>query len=273
MLQATSPRLYHSTLPASRQVARPKPDFHSPRQNQLLAALPSHVYDRLLPHLEPLSLPRGLRLHSPGEHERYIHFLTSGLVSRSYGTQDGLSTGFSLTGREGAVGLSLFMGGGGTPIDVTLVSPGYAYRMRADRLEREFAGSGPLAQVLLRFTMALIVQSGQTAACNRHHSIRQQLSRVLLTCADRTDSNDLALTQEALAEHLGVRREGVTKAAGELQQLGMISYSRGHIAVKDHSGLEMQSCECYGVVAREYARLLPARSRMPYSSSSIRPSM
>ena len=214
-------------------------------------------YERLLPELEPVPLPLGWTVHGAGDRERHLYFLTAGLVSRFNVTLSGASAEFALTGSEGVIGVASFLGGESMPSQAVVLSAGYAYRLGADVLKHEFEHDGPLAHLLLRYTLALIAQSGQIAACNRHHSLEQQLCRWLLSSLDRVSSNELTMTQELIAEMLGVRREGVTEAAGKLQKAGLIRYSRGHIAVIDRPHLEAQACECYRVVKREYARLLP----------------
>jgi len=227
-----------------------------PRQNQLLAALTDEAYDRLLPGLEPVALPLGWTVHGAGERQRHLYFLTAGIVSRLHVTEKGESTGFALTGSEGVIGVASFLGGESTPSQAVVLSAGYAYRLGADALKNEFMRSSPLRHLLLRYTLALITQSVQIAVCNRHHSLEQQLCRWILAMLDRSPSNELTVTHEMLAEMLGVRREGVSAAAGKLQQSGLIHQSRGHIVALDRSQLEAQVCECYAVVKREYARLL-----------------
>jgi CRP-like cAMP-binding protein len=234
---------------------------HSPSQNQLLAALPSEDYERLLPKLEPVALPLGWAVHSAGDQEKYLYFLTAGIVSRFYVTQDGASAEFAVTGSEGVIGVASFLGGESTPSQAVVLSAGYAYRLRAELLKNEFKHDGPLPHLLLRYTQALIAQTGQIAVCNRHHSLEQRLCRWILSCLDRLPSNELTMTQELIADMLGVRREGVTQAAGKLQEAGLIHYSRGHIAVLDRPRLEAQACECYAAVKREYDRLLPEYSQ------------
>jgi len=229
---------------------------HTPRQNHLLAALPVEDYERLLPDLEPVPLPLGWTVHGPGDRDRYLYFLTAGIVSRFYVTQSGASAEFAVTGSEGVIGIASFLGGGGTPGQAVVVSAGYAYRLGADVVKNEFEYDGALPLLLLRYTQALIVQTGQMVVCNRHHPLEQQLCRWILSSLDRLPSNELTMTQELIAEMLGVRREGVTEAAGKLQKAGLIHYSRGHITVLDRPRLEAQACECYGVVKREYDRLL-----------------
>ena len=229
---------------------------HAPRQNHLLAALPPQDYERLLPDLEPVPLPLGWAVHRAGDREEYLYFLTAGIVSRFRVTENGESAEFALTGNEGVIGVASFLGGESMPSQAVVLSPGYAYRLGADVLKYEFEHDGPLVHLLLRYTLALIPQTGQIAVCNRHHSLEQQLCRWLLSSLDRSPSSELTMTQELIADMLGVRREGVTEAAGRRQKAGLIRYSRGHIAVLDRPRLEAQVCECYTVIKREYDRLL-----------------
>ncbi len=235
--------------------------LHTPRQNRLLAALPTEDYERLLPHLQPIALPQGCVLHRAGDRESCLYFLAGGLVSRVYVTQDGDSAEFAVTGREGVIGMASFLGGGSTLSQAVVLRAGYAYRLATDLLKDELERCGPLALLLLRYTQALIAQTGQIAACNRHHSLEQQFCRWILSCVDRSASNEFVMTQDLIARLLGVRRQGVTLAAGRLQEAGAIRYSRGHIAVLDRIPLEARACECYAVVKREYDRLLPGRER------------
>jgi CRP-like cAMP-binding protein len=257
MLEVHSYRPYAETRFPSGYWQRDACAQYKPRHNQLLAALPPKDYERLLPFLEPVALPQGLTLHRAGERERHIYFLTAGIVSRFCLTENGASAEFAVTGREGVIGIASFLGGAGLPSQAVVASAGYAYRLGADSLQKEFNHYGPLPQLLLRYTQALIAQTGQTAACNRHHTLEQQLCRYILSSLDRLPSNALALTQEMIANMLGVRRGGVTQAAGNLQRAGLIRYSRGRLAVLDRPGLEARACECYAVVKREYDRLLP----------------
>ena len=229
---------------------------HTPTHNHLLAALPLKDYERLLPDLDPVALPAGWTLHRAGCREKYLYFLTAGIVSRCYVTQNGASAQSAVTGSEGVIGIASFLGGGSTPSQAVVLSAGYAYRLRADLLRQEFAHGGPLPHLLLRYTQALITQIAQTAVCNRHHAVEQRLCRWILSSLDRLSSNELTMTQEVIATMLGVRRQGVTEAARRLQQAGLIHYERGHIGVLDRLQLEAQACECYAVVKREYARLL-----------------
>ena len=229
---------------------------HTPRQNRLLAALPLEDYERLLPDLEPVPLPLGWTVHRAGDRDKYLYFLTAGIVSRFYVMENGASAEFGVTGSEGVIGVASFLGGETTLSQAAVLSAGHAYRLGADLLKTKFKHDGPLPRLLLRYTQALIAQTGQIAACNRHHSLEQQLCRWILSRLDRLPSNELTMTQELISNMLGVRREGVTEAAGRLQKAGLIHYSRGHIAVLDRPRLEAQACECYAVVKQEYDRLL-----------------
>jgi CRP-like cAMP-binding protein len=236
---------------------------HSPRQNHLLAALPAKDFARLLPHLEPVSLPLGWTVYGGGERERHLYFLTDGIVYRFNMLENGASAEFAVTGNEGVIGIASFLGGESTPGEAVVTSAGYAYRLRAGFLKSEFEQNGPLQHLLLRHTMALMAQIGQIAACNRHHILEQRLCHLILSCWDRLHTSDLTITQELIAAMLGVRREGVTQAAGDLQKAGLIHYYRGHIAVLDRPGLVEQACECYAVVKKGYDRLrqeIPALS-------------
>ncbi len=232
----------------------------SPRQNHLLAALPESELARWLPQLEPIDLALAQVLYESGAAMPYVYFPTNAIVSLLYVLEDGASAEIAVVGFEGLVGISIFMGGGSTPSRAVVQSAGMGYRMRADVMKEEFARSGPVVHLLLRYTQALITQMAQTAVCNRHHSLDQQLCRWLLLSLDRLQSNQLVMTQELIANMLGVRREGVTEAALKLQKAGLISYARGHINVIDRVGLEGRTCECYDVVKKEYDRLLPPRT-------------
>jgi len=243
---------------ASRARTRAVSAPQRPRQNHLLAALPVEDYERLLPDLQPVPLPPGWTVYGAGDREKYLYFLTAGIVSRGYMTESGAWTEFAVTGREGVIGVAAFLGGQSTPSQAVVLSAGYAYRMGVDLVKDEFRHDSPLAQLLLRYTLSLLTQTGQIAVCNRHHTLDQQLCRWILASLDRLPSNELTMTHERIADMLGVRREGVTDAAGKLQKAGLIHYSRGHISVLDRLQLEAQACECYGVVKREYDRLLPA---------------
>jgi CRP-like cAMP-binding protein len=229
---------------------------HSPRQNHLLAALPLEDYERLLPDLESISLPLGLTVHGVGDWDKYVYFLTAGIISRFYTTENGATSDYAVAGSEGAVGIGSFLGGKGSSSQAVVVNAGHAYRLRADLLKKEFEHGGTLPLLLLRYALALIAQAGQIAVCTRHHIVEKRLCRWILSCLDRLPSNELIMTQELIADMLGVRREGVTEAAGHLQAAGVINYSRGKITVLDRPKLEAQVCECYAVVKREYDRLL-----------------
>ena len=237
--------------------ARPAPG-PDPRQNRLLATLSAPDFEALQSALEPLALAPGTALYESGRAQRHLYFPTSGIVSLLYFLEDGSSTEVALTGREGVVGISLFMGGGATPSRAVVQVAGQAWRMRAAQMNKSFDRGGALQPLLLRFTQALITQMTQTAVCNRHHAVDQQLCRWLLLALDRLSSNEIRMTQEDIAHLLGVRREGVTEAAGKLQAAGALEYSRGRIRVLKRSGLEQRACECYAVVRDEYERLLPA---------------
>ncbi len=232
-----------------------------PRRNHLLAALPAQDLARLVPGLERVPLRLGEALYEPGSRMRHVFFPTTAIVSLLYVMEDGASAEIAIVGNEGIVGVSLFMGGETTPSRAVVQSAGHAYRLKGQTLKEEFYRAGPMQRLLLRYTQALLTQMAQTAVCNRHHSLDQQLCRWLLLSLDRLRSNELIMTQELIANMLGVRREGVTEAAGNLQRAGLIEYSRGRITVLDRPGLEARSCECYGVVRKEFARLLPEAAR------------
>ncbi len=233
----------------------PKP--YSPCQNHLLAALPANEGERLYPHLERVVMPLGKVLYESGNPLPHVYFPTTSIVSLLYIMKDGASAEIAVVGKEGIIGVALFMGGESMPNRAVVQSAGYAYRLPGQCLKQEFHRSGALQQVLLRYTQALLTQMAQTAVCNRHHSVDQQLCRWLLLSLDRLSSNELDMTQELIANMLGVRREGVTEAAGKLQKAGLIHYSRGRITVLDRLGLEARVCECYQVVKKEFDRLLP----------------
>ena len=228
-----------------------------PHQNHLLAALSDEARDRIYPHLELSTLPLGKVLYESGDSLRQVYFPTDSIVSLLYVMENGASAEISVVGNEGLVGISLFMGGESTPGRAVVQSAGTAYRLAGQRLKDEFNRHGELLMLMLRYTQALITHMSQTAVCNRHHSIDQQLCRWLLLSLDRLPSNQLTMTQELIANMLGVRREGVTDAAGKLQRLGAIGYSRGHITVLDRPKLEKLCCECYAVVKKESERLMP----------------
>ena len=232
----------------------------SPHDNRLLAALPADELERLLPHLELVHMPLGEVIYESGSKQDYVYFPTTAIVSLLYVMEDGSSAEIAVVGNEGMVGVVLFMGGETTPSRAMVYSEGHVYRMPGHRLKGEFHRAAGLQQVLLRYTQSLLTQMAQTAVCNRHHSLEQQLCRLILLTLDRLASNELVMTQELGASMLGVRREGVTEAARKLQGLQVIRYSRGRITVVDRLGLEAHACECYEVVKRESDRLLPARS-------------
>ena len=230
---------------------------HSPLENHLLAALPKTEYEYLQPHLELVPMPLGDVLYESGGALRHVYFPTTSIISLLYVMQDGASAEIAVVGNEGIIGIALFMGGETTSNRAVVQSAGYAYRLKGQLLKQEFVRGVELQHLLLRYTQALLTQMAQTAVCNRHHTVDQQLCRWLLLSLDRLPSNKLSMTQELIANMLGVRREGVTEAAGHLQKAGLITYSRGTITVIDRAGLEARVCECYEVVRKEFARLLP----------------
>ena len=229
----------------------------NPRENHLLAALSESAYARLLPHLEAVPIALGQVLYESGVQMRHVYFPTTAIVSLLYVMEDGASAEIAIVGNEGIVGVSLFMGGESTPSRGVVQSGGHAYRLPGRLLKEEFNLSGELHYLLLRYTQALLTQMAQTAVCNRHHSLDQQFCRWLLLSLDRLPANELIMTQELIANMLGVRREGVTEAAGKVQKAGLIRYHRGRITVLDRPGLEARACECYAVVKKEFDRLLP----------------
>jgi len=229
---------------------------HSPNQNHLIAALPTDEFEPLAEQLELVPMPLGQMLYEPGGQLQHAYFPTSCIVSLHYVTESGASAETAGVGSEGVVGVSLFMGGDTTSSSAVVQTAGHAYRLERHKLLHEFNRAGLLQRLLLRYTQALLTQMAQTAVCNRHHTLEQQLCRWLLLTLDRLPTNELIMTQELVASMLGVRREGVTEAAGNLQRAGCISYRRGHIAVLDRSGLEARACECYAVVRKEMSRLL-----------------
>lgn len=240
----------------------------SPRQNRLLATLPEPEYRKLLPHLEPVNLALGQTLHESGGKLNHVFFPTTAIVSLVYVMEDGASAEIAVVGNDGIVGIALFMGGETMPNRAVVQSAGEAYRLSGPLLKQEFTRTGGhregvLPPLLLRYTLALLTQMAQTAVCNRHHTLDQQLCRWLLLSLDRLPSNELHMTQELIANMLGVRREGVTEAAASLQRAGLIEYSRGRITVLDRPGLEARVCECYEVVRKEFCRLLPDVSPHP----------
>jgi CRP-like cAMP-binding protein len=230
-----------------------------PRDNFLLAALPDPEWERWQPLLERIEMPLGQVLYESGATLTHVYFPTTAIVSLLYVMENGASAEIAVVGNEGLVGISLFMGGESTPSRAVVQSAGQGFRLQAQLMKDEFNRAGPVLHLLLRYTQALITQMAQTAVCNRHHSLDQQLCRWLLLSLDRLQSNELVMTQELIANMLGVRREGVTEAAVRLQEAGLIRYARGHIRVLDRPGLEKRTCECYAVVKREYDRLLPEK--------------
>lgn len=236
---------------ASARSAR-EPD--SPMNNRLLAALPRHEYERLLPALQPYALHQGFTFHEAGDRERHVYFLTSGIVGKSHIMENGNSATFAMAGREGVIGIALVLGAEGGPNRSAVIAPGTSYRLHADDLKSELERNGALRHVLLRYTQALMAQIAQTAVCNQLHSLDQRLCRLILSSLDRLPSNDLALTQQAAADILGVRRESVTEVVGRLDQDGLTSCGRGHISVLDRPRMEARACECYAAVNREYER-------------------
>ena len=228
----------------------------APTQNLLLAALPLEDYRRLSPALVHVPLPLGLTLYKAGAREKDLYFLASGIVSRVC-MMKGISMQFAITGNEGVIGVASFLGGGSTLSETVVLSPGHAYLLSADLVQDEFERYDALPRLLLRYTQALITQTGQSAVCNQHHSLEQRLCRWILSCLDRLPAGELAITQAAIGNLLGARREGITAAVAGLQREGLIRCRRGHIAVLDLRQLEARACECYAVVKREYARLLP----------------
>lgn len=231
----------------------------SPLHNHLLAQLPKTQQTHWFQNLELVDMPLGAVLYESGVTLTHVYFPTTSIVSLLYVLESGASAEIAVVGNEGIVGVSLFMGGGSTPSRGVVQSAGKGYRLRAELMTKEFDKAGPVLHLLLRYTQALITQMSQTAVCNRHHSLDQQLCRWLLLSLDRLQGNELVMTQELIANMLGVRREGVTEGALKLQKSRLIQYARGHITVIDRTGLEKRCCECYAVVKREYDRLLPAR--------------
>ena len=227
------------------------------RKNHLLAALPEAEWQRWQPQLEAVDMPLGKVLYESGSTLGHVYFPTTAIVSLLYVMENGASAEIAVVGNEGLVGVSLFMGGGSTPSRAVVQSAGHGYRLNAMTMKEEFDRAGPVLHLLLRYTQALITQMAQTAVCNRHHSLDQQLCRWLLLSLDRLEGVELVMTQELIANMLGVRREGVTEGALKLQAAKLIRYARGHITVLDRAGLEKRTCECYAVVKKEYDRLLP----------------
>lgn len=242
------------------------PEVHELEDNHLLAALPAEVQQRIFPHLVLVPLPLGKVLYESGDELNNVYFPTDAIVSLLYVMENGASAEISVVGNEGLIGIALFMGGESTPSRAIVQSAGHAYRLKSQLLKDEFNRHGDLLLLMLRYTQSLITQMAQTAVCNRHHSVDQQLCRWLLLSLDRLPSNHLTMTQELIANMLGVRREGVTEAAGKLQKLNVIEYSRGHITVLDRPKLEELSCECYAVVKKETDRLLPHMTQLQSSA-------
>jgi CRP-like cAMP-binding protein len=234
--------------------------FADHKKNRLLAALPEAEWHRWLPKLELVEMPLGEVLYESGVTLSHVYFPTTAIVSLLYVMENGASAEIAVVGNEGLVGISLFMGGESTPSRAVVQSAGQGIRLAARSMKDEFNRAGPALHLLLRYTQALITQMAQTAVCNRHHSVDQQLCRWLLLSLDRLQGDELVMTQELIANMLGVRREGVTEAALSLQQAGLIRYARGHIIVLDRAGLEKRTCECYAVVKKEYDRLLPPKT-------------
>ena len=235
------------------------PNAGGPTANALLAALPEAELTRWLPHLEAFDLPLGFVLHEQGKNFKYVYFPTTAIVSLLYVLENGASAEIAVVGHEGVVGVSLLMGGESTPSRAVVQSAGAGFRLDAQTITSEFERSGPVMHLLLRYIQALLTQMAQTAVCNRHHSLDQQLCRWLLMSLDRLKGSELVMTQELIANMLGVRREGVTENALKLQEAGLIRYARGRISVLDRAGLEQRTCECYAVVKNEYQRLLPEK--------------
>lgn len=242
---------------------------HNPRQNNILAVLPVDDYERLLPDLELVPMPLGWALYESGEKMSHAYFPVSAIVSLLCVMENGSSAEIAVTGFDGVVGIALFMGGDTTPSRAVVQSAGMGYRLKASVMKREFRLAGKLQHMSLCYTQALITQMAQTAVCNRHHTLVQQLCRWLLLSLDRLPTNELKMTQELIANMLGVRREGVTEAAGKLQAEGLIQYSRGNIRVLNRIGLEKRACECYGVVRKEFDRLLPAQAKHPHPAPGV----
>jgi CRP-like cAMP-binding protein len=241
---------------------------NSPHQNHLLAVLPAEDFERLAEHLELVSMPLGEMLYEPGGRLQHAYFPTTTIISLHYVMESGASAESAGVGNEGVVGISLFMGGDSTSSSAVVQTAGQAYRLKSSLLKQEFDRGGLMQSLLLRYTQALMTQMAQTAVCNRHHSLDQQLSRWLLLTLDRLTANELVMTQELVASMLGVRREGITEAAGKLQNAGFIRCRRGHISVLDRSGLEARVCECYAVVKKEMKRLL-VDVRHPHLVSAV----
>jgi CRP-like cAMP-binding protein len=244
--------------------------MQDPNQNHLLAALLDAEFDRLSPHLQPVPLLLGDVLCESGGKLDYVYFPTTAIISLHYLLENGGSSEIAGVGNEGMLGIALFMGGGSTPSRAVVQTGGFGYRLPARILMEEFDRTGPVMRLLLRYTQALLTHMSQTAVCNRHHTVEQQLCRWLLLTLDRLGNKELTMTQELISNMLGVRREGVTEAAGRLQAHGYISYRRGHITVIDRVGLEQQVCECYDVVKKEFGRLLSDVRQRQHASWTMR---
>lgn len=236
--------------------------YDTPRNNNLLSALPRAGYERLLPHLEHVSLSSGSILYGAGERQDYLYFITSGIVSRTYMTDDGMSTEYAVKGAEGVVGIASFLGGNSTTSQAAVMSSGYAFRIRAELIKKEMVGNGELLHLLLKYTQSVISQIAQISMCYRNHSVQQQLCRWILSRLDRMPSNEMSATHELIAYSLGVRREGITQAAVKLQERDILHYRRGYITVVDRPQLQKHSCECHMAIIQEYNRLFrPETSR------------
>jgi CRP-like cAMP-binding protein len=232
------------------------PSHHAPTQNQLIAALTTEIFNRISPNLELIAMPLGEVIYESGGKMQYVYFPTTAIISLHYIMENGAMAEIAGVGNEGVLGISLFMGGHSTTSRASVYAGGHGYRIKAKFLLEEFNRAEQVMHTLLRYTQALISHVSQTAVCNRHHSVEQQLCRLLLQTLDRLPGNELTMTQELIAGMLGVRREGITETAGNLQRLGLISYRRGHITILNRAGLESHACECYQVVKKEYRRLL-----------------
>ena len=251
------------------ELSQAMPASQDSRRNQLLAALPPEEFSRISQELELVDLALSDSLGEPNREMKYVYFPVDCIVSLLCLMEDGGSAEISVVGNEGVVGVSLFMGGETTPSQAVVQAAGRAYRLKGSSLKAEFYRAGPMQRLLLRYTQALLTQMAQTAVCNRHHTLDQQLCRWLLLSNDRVGGHELVMTQELIANMLGVRREGVTEAAGKLQKAGLIRYHRGQITLLSRNGLEERACECYEVVKREYDRLLPAGRETPGKASKI----
>lgn len=240
---------------------------HDPKHNHLLAALPAEIFDRIYPHLELVAMPLGEILYESGGQLQHVYFPTTAIASLHYILENGASAEIAGVGNEGIIGVSVFMGGNTTPSWAAVYTGGHGYRLKARLMMEEFNHAGSMMRLMLRYTQALITQISQTAVCNRHHSVEQQLCRWLLLTLDRLPSNELTMTQELIAGMLGVRREGITETAGNLQREGLISYRRGHITVLNRTGLESHTCECYQVVKKEFNRLLSETGNISLSTN------